>query len=395
MNLKQEIIRVVTHPFTKKLLVFLIIAALCSLAVLAALRFRPAERTTTHDANTPRAGMPVSVRTIEPNSYPATVTALGEVVPLWQSSIKAQVGGQIVTLSDQLQPGNIVKQGDRLVQIARSNFEMQAAEARSRLASAKVRLLTEQREARDARTNWEQSGIAGAPKSPLVLRGPQLEAAQSDVDAAQAALTHAETLLGYTEISVPYDSVVVQRSVNPGETLFAGDEVAVVLGMDLAEVGVHLDAAQWALLPASIHETKVKLIDPQRGDAWDARVVRESRRLSRDARLRTLYLQVDHPLRQSPPLWPGAFVRAELTGEPTADLLRVPEAALTKQGYVWFVDADNRLRPQWTEPVFYGEGVVYIRTPEALEPPFRVAISPNSSFTRGLAVQPRADEGGR
>ena len=336
--------------------------------------------------------MPVSTQSIEPEGHAAVIKALGEVVPLWQTAIKAQIDGQIVFLSKRLQVGHIVHQGELLSQIAKSDFEGRVAEAKSRLAAAKVRLLKEEREAWEARKNWKQSGIKGTPKSPLVLRKPQLAAARSEVKAAQAALAHAETLLGYTDIRAPFDGVILERSVNPGETLFAGDEVATLYGMDTAEVGVHLDAAQWALLPESIYDAKVKLIDPQQQATWDAHVARESRHLSRDSRLRTIFLQVKQPLRQTPPLLPGTFVRAEITGRAIPDLLCIPEAALTKQGVVWFVDRGNRLQSRRAESVFYGEGVVYIRTPEEIVRPVRITIAPNSSFTSGLVVQPIAEK---
>lgn len=373
-------------------MVFLSVTTLCCFMTVVILTSQPADSRTVGGADAPVSGMPVSTRSIEPESHSAIIKALGEVVPLWQTGIKAQVEGQIVFLSKRLQVGHTVHQGELLVQIAKSDFESRLAEAKSRLAAAKVRLLKEEREAWEARKNWKQSGIEGAPESPLVLRKPQLAAARSEVKAAQAALVHAEALLGYTDIRAPFDGVILKRSVNPGETLFAGDEVATLYGMETAEVGVHLDAAQWALLPESIYDAKVKLIDPQQHATWDARVVRESQHLSRDSRLRTVFLQVKQPLRQTPPLLPGTFVRAEITGKTIPDLLCVPEAALTKQGLVWFVDSANRLQSRRAESVFYGEGVVYIRTPEAMGRPVEITIAPNSSFTSGLVIQPIAEK---
>lgn len=393
MKLKDRIGNFLSSSFMKRLMVFFGVAILCGSIALAILSLKPKEHTTTKDANPQVTGMPVSVRSIKPEVHPAVLKSFGEVVPLWRTTIKAQVNGQIVFLSDKLRVGSIVKRGESLVQIEKSDFEMHVDEAKNRLAAAKVVLLKEEREARQAHRNWEQSKIKGKPESPLVLRKPQLEAAQSELSAAQAALARAETLLSYTNVRAPFDGVVMRRMVSQGETLFTSGEVAVIYGMDTVEVGVHLDADQWALLPQPIGDANVRLYTPRRKSSWNASVVRESRHLNRDSRLHTLFLQVKRPLEQTPPLLPGTSVQAEITGRKVPDLLCIPEPALTKQGLVWFVDSENRLQPRRSESVFYEEGIVFIRVPSDMEQPMRVAVSPNSSFISGLMIQPIADKG--
>ena len=107
-----------------------------------------------------------------------------------------------------------------------------------------------------------------------------------------------------------------------------------------------------------------------------------------------MILQVQRPLDHSPQLLPGTFVRAEITGRQIPDLLRIPESAFTQQGLVWFVDTKNQLRKYHLEPLFYGNGVVFIPVPEILEnSPLLVAVSPNSSFVNGLIVQPLPEKG--
>jgi RND family efflux transporter MFP subunit len=377
-------------------LVFIGVATLCSLTVFVVLSSEPEESITIQKDVTQTSGMPVSVRGVEPKSYPAVVKSFGEVVPLWQTAIKAQVDGQITFLSDNLRVGSIVKQGELLVRIEKSEFEMQVAEARNRLSAAKVVLLKEQREARQARKDWERSNIGSKPDSPLVLRTPQLEAAKSELEAAQTALARAQVLLQYTDVHAPFDGVIMQSMVSLGEALFTGGEIATIYGLDTVEVGIHLDEEQWALLPEPIMETNVRLHTPPGTSKsnWKAQVARESRHLDRESRLRTLFVQVKQPLEQMPPLLPGTFVQAEMTGRDIPELVKIPEPALTKQGLVWFVDQENRLQPRRVDPGFYGEGVVYIHVPADIETPIRIAESPNTSFVSGLKVNPIAAKGG-
>jgi RND family efflux transporter MFP subunit len=377
-----------------RLIVFLAVTALCILVATVALYSKPAPETAGMEQKHTTQGMPVSVQWAQPASRPAVITALGEVVPLWQSTVKARVEGPVVYISPRLEAGSPVAEGELLVRIDKSHFEMQVSDAQSRLAEARVEQLREEQEVRDARMNWKRSGITGDPASALVLREPQLEAARSAVEARQAALAFAETQLGDTQIRAPYAGVIMGRAVNPGETLFVGDEVFTIFGRHAMEVGVHLDADQWALLGPVNGETAVRLVSIQQGTVWPAQVVRDSRHLDRQSRLRTLYLRVDKPLAQTPPLLPGSFVRAEITGRPIPDIVCIPEAALTNKGLVWLVDEDNRLRSYNAQPVFYGEGVVYIRHPDASRQPLRVAVSPNTSYTNGLLVEAMAGQRG-
>lgn len=370
----------------RQLMVFVMGAALCGIVAALVLSATPEGQTSTQDV-VPMV-MPVTVLSVRQRDYPATIEGLGEIVPLWESTVKSEVNGRIVFLSERLQVGNRVKQNELLVRLATDRLEMDVAEARSRLAEATVVLLKEAREHNDAQKNWNRSGINGDPESSLVLRSPQLSAAKSAVKAARAALTHAEVMLGHADIRAPFDGVIVERAVNPGEMLFAGDMVASLYDIKTVQVSIHVDAAQWDLLGLPGFGTLVKLHDPLQGANWQARMVRESRRLEKESRLRTVFLQVDRPLQQTPPLLPGTFVRAVMTGRPIEGLLRIPETALTKQGIVWFVDTENRLSQHRTDPVFYGEDVVYIDPPERLSRPLRVAAAPNDSFTSGLTVQP-------
>ena len=376
----------------KKLIVFAVIGLLGAGAVSVVINSAPQREIAKEDNDERIKRMPVSVRVIKPKSYPAKISTLGEVRPRYRSTIKAQVDGRISFLSDKLQVGTIVRAGDRLIGIEKSPYLVHVAESQNRLQSARLDVLKEEKEAHDAKKNWKRSGIR-RPSSPLVFRTPHLEAARANLNAATSALENARFQLGHTEIKAPYDGVVLKRFVNPGETLFAGDEVATLYGLEAVEVGISLDVTQWASLSTPIENTAAWLIDPRQKAAWEAVVVRKSMHFDQETRLRVLYLEVMDPLSQKPPLLPGTFVRAELTGKELADLLCIPEAAQTKEGLVWLVDKENRLMAHHTEPLFYGEGVVYIQNPEPKEKTMRVAVSPNASFTNGLLVQP-IEEGG-
>ena len=357
----------------------------CAVGLVVVSGFEPRDRAV-HGVSAKSQGLPVSVLEVEPLAHAAVVTALGEANPIWETTIRSQAEGRIEFLSADLEPGARIEQGRLLVGLERGAYLARVSDARSRLSAVRTELMLEERRVLEAQEDWRRSGIGGVPGSPLTLRGPQLESAQSTVEAAEAALAHAEHELGYTQIRAPFDGVVVSRAVDPGETVFAGDEVAVIYGLSAIEVGIPLDVAQWALLPEDPVGLGVSLSDPWREARWGATVVRDALRHERESRLRMLYVRVERPLEHNPPLLPGMFVRAELTGRDVPGTLCLPQSSLTKAGRVWVVDGDNVLQPFEAEPVFYGDGTVYVRSPRA--GPQRVVVSPNSSFVAGMRVRP-------
>lgn len=390
--------------------IFIITVLLCSAGAFFFLESKPAIGKLHKDEAPQFSGMPVTIENVSCSAYPAHITALGEVKPLWQSTIKALLDGPIVYLNPLLQPGSRVKKGDVLVKIEKTAYQAQVSEDKNRVALAKVDLLKEEREAKEAQRNWKRSGIKGSPASSLVLRKPQLSSAWAGLDATQKALALSQARLSYTKICAPFDGVILERHVNPGETLLTGDEVFTLYGIETAEVGIHVSAGQLILLGLELSGEKqdkdnflkgpeqnlsVRLVSTQQNATWQARVVRDGQCLDSGSRLQTLFLQVAKPMAQTPPLLPGSFVRAEITGRKVSDLLRLPETALTKQGVVWFVDENNRLKSVHAKPVFYGNGVVYIHSGEnSTQNPLRVAVSPNASFADGLLVQPGQKERG-
>ncbi len=373
----------------KRWRIFLLTAAICIPAVFTAFSLKPRTDKGINTGGVTAGKEIVTVRSVKPETCGAVIAAFGEVVPRRQITVKSQVQGRVIFLADQLETGNQVKKGALLVRVEQSAFRLQVAEAGNRLAVARINLMKEEREAKDAQTNWKQSGLRGEPASPLVLHVPQLAAARSEVKAARAALAYAQTMLRQTEIRAPFDAIIVRRNVNPGQVIFATDEITTLFGTESVEISIHLDPGNWDLLPKDVRQAKVTLFDTGKPANWPARVVRKSYHLDGQSRLRTLILRVEHPMDFSPPLLPGTFVRAEITGRQIPHLLRIPESALTKQGLVWFVDQTGRLRKHHLNPLFYTSGFACIPVPETTgQGPLRIAAFPNSSFIDGLTVQP-------
>ncbi len=333
-------------------------------------------------------GLPVTVRSVTVGVRQTDIQAPAEVQPLWRVTLRSQVEGRVVSLAAGLQPGELVRKGELLVKLEDVFYRQQVQEAGARVAQARVVLLAEERESAEARKNWTRSGLAGEPDSALVLRAPQIAAAEAELAAAEATLVAVRQQLAHTEVRAPFDALVVTRSVEPGGVLFSGDAVAALAGIDVFEVAVPLSSEQWALLPDEWRGATVRLSDPLSGRHFAARAVRESRRLAEGTRLRTLYVHIDQPFAAAEPLLPGAMVRVHITGKARDNLVTVPESAYTRDGRCWFVDEENRLQVWSAQAVFFGEDGVTVTPPPNHVGVVRLAVAPHAGFTRGLTVQP-------
>ncbi len=113
-------------------------------------------------------------------------------------------------------------------QTARSTWE--AAQASARRAREQLSLREEgprQEAIRQARAALEQA----RQQSDLVKAGPRketIEQARAKLEVAEKALAQARQQIEYTRLTVPFDSVVLSKSAEPGEYLNPGSPVVTV-----------------------------------------------------------------------------------------------------------------------------------------------------------------------
>ncbi len=330
---------------------------------------------------------------VAPASYQAHVAAFGEAQAHYQLSLSAQVSGKITSLNDAFANGRRIAQGESLLQMEDSSYRAAVASAEKELADAKLALLEEQRQGVQAETEWKASGLGGKPDSALVLRKPQLAAAQAAVSTAQAALRSARHDLEQTRMLTPFDALVVERLVSPGGYVQAGTEVATLYSTDRIEIRIALSARDWQNLPAddqlTVGDWPVSLTDVENGQQWSGRVIRVEQHLDDTTRQRALIVAVDQPLDQEPPLLPGTFVRAQVAGTERNDLWKLPVSALSQRGEIWYITAFNTLVKIAATPVFSDADNIYIAVPEQLEAmPQQVLVHPLNGYLEGMHTNP-------
>ena len=285
-----------------------------------------------------------------------SVVSQGPVAPRTETTLVAEVSGQIVSVSSNFIAGGFFRKGEMLLQIDPSDYETALMSAQAGLAARKAQLADRQARSEQALKDWQNLGRQGQP-SDLVLRKPQLAEAQAAVQAAEAELRRAERNLERTRIKVPYDGLVRSKQVGVGQFVGAGTPLAITFAVDYAEIRLPLSSSDMAFLdlPSATrldraHRVPVTLSSNTTAglQEWRAEIVRTEGVV--DARSRVVYAvaEVVDPYgvlgrSAQAELKMGTFVRAEIQGLRADDVVVLPRSVLQSGDVVLVANAEREL----------------------------------------------------
>jgi RND family efflux transporter MFP subunit len=299
----------------------------------------------------PQLGPLVEVIEADVTEVPVTVTGHGEVVPKVAVDVVPQVAGQVVKVHPSLVAGGFFRAGEVLVVIDPRDYELAVERAQAAVARAQVTLEREQAEAAVAREEWDVLNPGQEPTSGLVVREPQVRQSEAELAAAIAELSAAELNLQRTRISLPFDGVVVSESVDVGQIVGTGSQLARVYGKDVVEVRVPLDSRElaWFSVPAQGEKGAVVEVSASFGGArriWEGRVKRMEAQVDQQSRMVHVVVEIPDPYEISdgrPALLPGTFVDVSISGRALTDVVAIPRHAVREGGGVWVIE-DGKLR---------------------------------------------------
>jgi HlyD family secretion protein len=267
-----------------------------------------------------------------------TVQSTGQVQPLTQVQVGAQVSGRITNVMVDF--NSQVKKGDVLAEIDPTLFGAQIDSGRAQISSAAAAVTKA-----DANVIAVRSRLERAKK--LVAEGigtqADLEQAQgaydvaiadvaatkANVNALQAQLRSSRTNLEYTRIFSPIDGVVISRAIDPGQTVAASFQAPVlfVIAQDLRKMRVlaDIDEADVGRLKEGI--TAEVSVDAFPGEKFKGTVsqVRFSPTSNAGVVTYAAVIEVDNP---DVKLRPGMTATVSIRTAEMRDTLRLPNAAL-------------------------------------------------------------------
>lgn len=341
----------------------------------------------------------VDTVTVERGTYSPQLVVLGTVQPAQDIVLGPRVRGQVVTMSPKFVPGEIVREGELILQIDPADFQNTVSIRRSELLQARA-----SQEIEEGRQSLAKQELAlledsiGELNRSLVLREPQYASIKSQVSAAQAALERAQLDLERTKIFAPFDAQILRRSSNIGSQVGPGDEIGRLVGIDeywvLAAVPVR--SLRWVQFPddgSGALRERGSLVRLRNPDAWGndserlARVTRMIGTLDQQTRLARVLITVNDPLgRKSdvPPLILDTLIEVRIEGKPIDDVVQLNREYVHDRNTVW-VMKDAKLEVRETEIVFQDAEHAYIR--RGLESGEEVVTTTLATVAEGIGLR--------
>ena len=310
-----------------------LIAALVLIALAAvALQMRAAPS---------QAVSPYKTEAVQKGALTVSVTATGELKPVTQVNIGTEISGIVESVSVDF--NSAVTVGQTLARVNTEKLEAQAAQARAALHSAEAKQLQSEATLAEAEAELarlqhvrELSGGRVPSKQELDSQEATLKRARADqastaaqVAQSQASLTAIETDIKKAIIRSPISGIVLDRQVDPGQTVAASFQTPTLftLAQDLTKMKLIVDVDEADIGNVRVGQTASFRVDayPDRMFSSNVSEVRSAPKTSNGVVTYQTVLAVDNSERL---LQPGMTATAEITVTHVADVLLVPNAAL-------------------------------------------------------------------
>ncbi|MDR0786417.1 MAG: efflux RND transporter periplasmic adaptor subunit, partial [Gemmatimonadota bacterium] len=165
----------------------------------------------------------------------STVTSTGKLNAQRTVAVGTQVSGRITELyadyNDRVREGDLIARMDPVIQ------EQQVRNAEANLERVRAALLQAERE-------YERGKVLFAQQVITEMESQQIEydltVARSNLASSEVSLEQARQNLSYTEIYAPINGIVVERNVEPGQTVAASMSAPqlYLLASDLREIEI-------------------------------------------------------------------------------------------------------------------------------------------------------------
>lgn len=295
--------------------------------------------------------MIVDTIAVERRSYQIKLQSYGTVQPRTQTTLTAQVGGQIISVNPNVRDGGFFEKGDVLASIDPRDYEADVSIAEAILMDARQTLAEAQARSNQASEDWLRLGNEGEA-SALVLRIPQLEAAKARIKSAQSTLLKAELELERTDIVAPFAGRILRKHADLGQVVSKNSPLADIYATDHVEIRLPLRNSDLSFIdlperyrfeqkkaPTARVIIRSELVGTS---TWDAQLVRTEGAIDATARQLHVIAQINDPFSMErdgqAPIKIGQYVTAELTGKTLQDALVVPNTAIYQGSYVYVVE---------------------------------------------------------
>jgi multidrug efflux system membrane fusion protein len=300
--------------------------------------------------------VPVTSAVLKQMDFPVYLTGLGAVQAYDTVTVRSRVDGQINKIF--FKQGQMVKEGDMLVQIDPRPYQAALDQAKAKMAqddaSLKDAELNLDRYTTLAKQNFATNQQRDTQQSTVNQLEAQLKGDQATIDTAQ-------TQLDYTEIKAPLSGKTGFRLVDPGNIVHASDTNGIVTIVKLQPISVVFTAPEGSVsaINKALAAGQVP-VDALSSDGEttlshghlalvDNTVTQASGAIS----MKATFQNEDNAL------WPGLSVSTRMLVDTLKNVVVVPEDAVQHGPnglYVYVIGADNKVVQQPIKVSQTGDG---------------------------------------
>jgi RND family efflux transporter MFP subunit len=232
------------------------------------------------------------------------------------------------------------------------DFRSEVKTAEAGLISAKQNLAEEEARVEQAIVDWKRLGN-GKKASDLVLRKPQLAAAEAEVLSAEAQFEKSGLALERTKIIAPYAGRILKINVDIGQVVSSNTTLADIYAVDYVEIRLPIKNKDLPLmkLPEEYINDQVKNISEQGNvvlssnllgkQVWHGNIVRTESAIDEVSQQLYVVAQIDKPYEintQNGQIKIGQYVTAVITGKNVGNAIVIPSSAIYQGSYVYIVE---------------------------------------------------------
>jgi multidrug efflux system membrane fusion protein len=340
-------------------------------------------------AKTNEATVPVDVAAAERQDFPVFLNGLG-VAQAWNTvTIRARVDGQIDKIA--FKDGQIVKQGDLLLQIDPRPFQAALDQAAAKKALDEALLANSKRDLE----RYTKVGTLAVSQQQIDTQAALVKQQEAQINSDQGAIDNAQVQLGYTTITAPIAGRMGFRMVDRGNIVHASDQQGVAVITQVQPIAVIFTAPEDELprinagvkagpLPVTALTSDGKT-ELDRGTL--ALVDNQVDTATGSIRLKGKFDNADTKL------WPGLTVATRLQIETLKNAVVVPDVAVQRGPnglFVYVVGDDSKVEMRKAEVDIIQDGKAVVKS--GVEAGQQVVTSGSYRLQPGTPVEIRHGE---
>lgn len=387
----------------KNLATLIGIGTIAAVAVFMIILINSTEPQARREAATKRTAMLVDVQPVQSGTYNPRIEGLGVVEAAQDITLSPRVNGRILEIAENFIPGGFVKEGDMLLRIDPADYENAVTQIESALAQAQADLDIELGRQGVAKKEYEllNRNLDNENKG-LVLRVPQLKAAEAHVKSAQAMLEQAKLELDRTTLTAPFDAQILSRHVNIGSEIDTNTDLARLVGVEEYWVIASVPVARLTDIAFPEDGMSGARVTIRNRSAWPEGAIRQGEvvrligALDGQTRLARVLIRVKDPLAlspetQGPKMLVGAMVQAEIEGRALENVFRIDRDYLREGDRLW-LKRDGKLAITDADVAFKDKDYAYVTA--GMEDGDLLVTSNLAAVAEGIDLRTSTDDAG-